>query len=200
MIKAISAGAANPSFRNSVLPRRLYARPFGLQSRRLQERDHFLTERRVSIEDGIRYGPASGNASRSCWTTHSAVGWSVTLKRRIRRRPCSITKKAVKQQLECHRRAVKKSNAAITSRWFCKNVSQVLAGSPRRRMRRRYRATLPPRRPSRVSEVHQSITQRRQAAKRSREISSASPRDFKGRVRSEVDELMYLLNERNQLG
>jgi hypothetical protein len=37
---------------------------------------------------------------------------------------------------------VKKSNAAITSRWFCKNVSQHLAGSPRRRMRRRQRATL----------------------------------------------------------
>src|ERR1700683_4354486 len=53
MIKAISAGAANPSFRDSILPRRLYARPFGLQSRRLQERHHVLTERRISIEDGI---------------------------------------------------------------------------------------------------------------------------------------------------
>jgi hypothetical protein len=53
MIKAISAGAANPSFRHSVLPRRLYARPFGLQSGRLQEGDHFRIERRISIEDGI---------------------------------------------------------------------------------------------------------------------------------------------------
>ena len=53
MIKAIAAGAANPSFRHSILPRRLYARPFGLQSRRLQEGDHILTERRISIEDGI---------------------------------------------------------------------------------------------------------------------------------------------------
>src|SRR5580692_9785645 len=53
MIKAISAGAANPSFRNSILPRRLCARPIGLQSRRLQEGDHFLIESRISIEDGI---------------------------------------------------------------------------------------------------------------------------------------------------
>ena len=53
MIKAISACAANPSFRNSILPGRLYARPFGLQSSCLQEADHFLIERRISIEDGI---------------------------------------------------------------------------------------------------------------------------------------------------
>src|ERR1700683_5800642 len=53
MIKAISAGGANPSFCDSILPRRLYARPFGLQSRRLQEGDHFLIERRILIEDGI---------------------------------------------------------------------------------------------------------------------------------------------------
>jgi hypothetical protein len=58
MIKAISAGAADPSFRHSVRPRRLYARPFGLQSSFLQEGDHFLTERRSKM--AYRYGPASG--------------------------------------------------------------------------------------------------------------------------------------------
>jgi hypothetical protein len=40
-----------------------------------------------------RYGPASGKASRNCWITHSAVGKRVTLKCRIFRRPCSMTKK-----------------------------------------------------------------------------------------------------------
>src|SRR5271156_862771 len=60
MIKAISAGAANPSFRDSILPGRLYARPFGLQSRCLQERDHLLIERRISIEDGISIRPRFG--------------------------------------------------------------------------------------------------------------------------------------------
>jgi len=53
MIKAISAGTANPSFRHPILPRRLYARPFGLQSRCLQEGDHFPIEHRISIEEGI---------------------------------------------------------------------------------------------------------------------------------------------------
>jgi hypothetical protein len=33
-----------------------------------------------------------GNASRSCWITHAAVGLNVALKYRMRRRPCSITK------------------------------------------------------------------------------------------------------------
>jgi len=45
--------AANPPFRHSILPRRLYARPFGLQPRCLQECDRLLSERRISIEDGI---------------------------------------------------------------------------------------------------------------------------------------------------
>ena len=40
-----------------------------------------------------RYGEASGNASRNCWTTQSAVGCRVTLKCRILRRPCAMTKK-----------------------------------------------------------------------------------------------------------
>jgi hypothetical protein len=53
MIKAISAGAVNPFLRNSILPKRLYARPFWLQSGCLQEGNHFLIERRISIEDGI---------------------------------------------------------------------------------------------------------------------------------------------------
>src|SRR5580692_2157262 len=53
MIKAISAGAANLYICDSILPRRLDARPFGLQSGHLQEGDHFLIERRISIEDGI---------------------------------------------------------------------------------------------------------------------------------------------------
>jgi hypothetical protein len=37
---------------------------------------------------------------------------------------------------------VKKSIAAITSRWFCKKASHFLSGSPQRTIRRKYRATL----------------------------------------------------------
>ena len=51
MVQELSPAASDPSFRNSILPRRLYDRPFGLQSSGLQKRDHFLSERRISIED-----------------------------------------------------------------------------------------------------------------------------------------------------
>ncbi len=40
-----------------------------------------------------RYEPASGNASRSCWITHSAHGCAVTFACRIRLRSCSMAKK-----------------------------------------------------------------------------------------------------------
>ena len=43
-----------------------------------------------------RYGPGSGNASRSCCTIQSLVGWNVTLKCRTHRRACSMTKKQYK--------------------------------------------------------------------------------------------------------
>jgi hypothetical protein len=84
MIKAISAGDANPSFRDCILPRRLYARPFGLQS--------LLTERRISVEDGVTIRTRFGECFAQFLDDHSAVGWSVTLRRRIRSRR-SITKK-----------------------------------------------------------------------------------------------------------
>src|ERR1700693_2795109 len=103
MIKAISAGAANPSFRHSILPRRLYARPFGLQYRRLQERDLLLTERRISIEDGI----SIRTRFRECF----AQLLDDPFRRRVvshieTQNPASPVldhKKAV-EQLECHRR------------------------------------------------------------------------------------------------
>jgi hypothetical protein len=39
VVENLSPATSHPSFRSSILPRRLYARPFGLQSRRLQEGD-----------------------------------------------------------------------------------------------------------------------------------------------------------------
>jgi hypothetical protein len=114
MIKAIAAGAANPSFRHSILPRRLYARPFGLQSRHLQEGNHFLIERRVSIEDGL----SIRTRFRECF----AHLLDDPLRRRVaghiemqnRAPPVLDYEKAVEEP-ECHCRHVKKSSAAITS-------------------------------------------------------------------------------------
>ena len=53
VVEDLSPATSHPSFRNSILPRRLYARPFGLQSGCPQEGDHFVIERRIAIEDGI---------------------------------------------------------------------------------------------------------------------------------------------------
>ena len=53
VVEDFSPATSHPSFRNSILPRRFYARPFGLQSRCLQEGDHFVIECGISIEDGI---------------------------------------------------------------------------------------------------------------------------------------------------
>ena len=53
VVEDLPPATSYPSFRDSILPRRPYTRPFGLQSRCLQEGDHFVSELRISIEDGI---------------------------------------------------------------------------------------------------------------------------------------------------
>jgi len=53
VVEDLSPATSDPSFRNSILPRRMYARPFGIDSRCHQEGDHFVIERRISIEDRV---------------------------------------------------------------------------------------------------------------------------------------------------
>ena len=115
MIRAISAGATDPSFRHSILPRRLYARPFGLQSRHLQEGNHFLIERRVSIEDGL----SIRTRFRECF----AQLLDDPFRRRVvshieTQNPASpvVDHKKAESSRSATVGAVKTSNAAITSR------------------------------------------------------------------------------------
>ena len=54
VVEDLSPATSHPSFRDSILPRRLYARPFGLHSRGLQEVDDFVIESRIVIEDGAK--------------------------------------------------------------------------------------------------------------------------------------------------
>jgi len=68
------------------------------------------------------------------------LGWPVTLRCRILLRPSSMTKKQY-SSLNVTVGTVKKSKATIT-RWFWRKVNHRLPGSPRRRIRRRYRATV----------------------------------------------------------
>src|ERR1700694_1901857 len=70
----------------------------------------------------------NGNASRSSCTIHRLVGWFVTLKCRMRRRSWLMTKKQ-QSTPNVIVGTVKKSIAAIASRWFRRKASQRLAGS-----------------------------------------------------------------------
>ena len=53
VIEQLAPAATHPSFRDSILPRRLDTGPFGLQSRGLQEGDHLVIECRITIEDRV---------------------------------------------------------------------------------------------------------------------------------------------------
>src|SRR5215471_11674702 len=88
-----------------------------------------------------RYGDASANVSRSCWTTQTDDGCEVTLTWRILRRPCSMTNKQYRTR-KVTVGTVKKSRATIASRWLRTKASHLLAGSPRRWIGRKYRATV----------------------------------------------------------
>jgi hypothetical protein len=56
MIEDLAAATSDPSFRGSVLPRRLAARPFRRQSGDLQEGDYVGVEDRIAVQDGIPIG------------------------------------------------------------------------------------------------------------------------------------------------
>lgn len=53
MVQDLAPATSNPSFRNSILPGRLHARPFQLQPSRLRERDHGGVEDQIAIQDGV---------------------------------------------------------------------------------------------------------------------------------------------------
>src|SRR5437763_13364554 len=53
VIQHLTAYAAHPSFRNSVLPRTANTRPDGLNAARLQKRAHFDTEFPVTIKNDV---------------------------------------------------------------------------------------------------------------------------------------------------
>ena len=74
---------------------------------------------------------SSGKASRNCWTIQQLVGCSVALKWQTLLRLWLITKKKYKTR-KVAVGTVKKSNAAITSRWFFRKTNLTLRASPLR--------------------------------------------------------------------
>ena len=53
MIKKLPAGTADPAFRDSILPGRLHARPFWLQTVAMQECRYFGIEFRIVIQNDV---------------------------------------------------------------------------------------------------------------------------------------------------
>ena len=60
MVEDLLARTSDPAFGDSILPGSLYARPFRLQARGLQERDHFGIELRIAIQNGVTIRLLSG--------------------------------------------------------------------------------------------------------------------------------------------
>src|SRR5437763_15022136 len=114
MVQDLSPATSNPPFRGPILPRRLDARPLRFQPRGLQKRDDRGIKFGIAVQHHVAVGAASGKASRSCCTTHSALGCRVTLKCRILRRPWSMTKTQY-SNWNVNVGTVKKSEATMTS-------------------------------------------------------------------------------------
>ena len=135
VVEQLAPNRPHESLGHSVLPRALVARTRGLERHRRDRGDHRRGEDRVPVEHQVsRAGrPASskGNASRSCCTTHGAVGLSVTLQCTISRRECLIANQTYRTR-KVAVGTVKKSMATITSRWFRRNVSQLCLRSGQR--------------------------------------------------------------------
>ena len=60
MVEDLTARASAPAFDDSILPGSLYACPFGLQARGLEERDQFGIELRIAIQNGVTIRLLSG--------------------------------------------------------------------------------------------------------------------------------------------
>ena len=60
MVEDLPASTSNPAFGDSILPRSLDARPFRLQTRGPQERDHFGIELRIVTQNGVTIRLLSG--------------------------------------------------------------------------------------------------------------------------------------------
>src|SRR5262245_19074665 len=118
MVEDLAAAASDPSFGGSVLPRCLNARPFWLKSGGLQEANDIGVEDRVAIHRPIgSYSNYANLLPRRLRIATSFYGCGVTLKCRILRRPCSMTKKQYNTR-NVAVGTVKRSRATIASRWL----------------------------------------------------------------------------------
>jgi hypothetical protein len=93
VVEQLARNRPHKALGHSVLPWALVARTRGLE--RIEATASTTSAEKIVSRSNTRYlepRPASskGNASRNCWTTHGAVGLSVTPQCTISRRECLI--------------------------------------------------------------------------------------------------------------
>jgi hypothetical protein len=115
VVQYLTAYAAHPSFRHSVLPRTANTHPDRLDPARLQKRAHLGTEFPVTIKDDVSVWAWERQRLSELLHNPLAGRVCVVLKWRMRRRRCSMTKKQYSTR-KLSVDTVKKSKAAITSR------------------------------------------------------------------------------------
>jgi hypothetical protein len=115
VVQQISSATPDPALCHTVLPRAAKAVRVG-----------WLPKSLTSNTRNLCAG-TYGHASRNCCAIQRAFGFRVTLKRRIFRRSWPITKKQYRTP-NVSVGTLKKSIAAMASRWFRRNVSHRLAG------------------------------------------------------------------------
>lgn len=93
VVENFAAATAHPAFRGSVLPGRLHTRLLGIQTGRLQKLDHLIIEFRVAVEDDVAIRGGLWKRFTQLLEGPLCRRVRVTLKCRILRRPCSMTKK-----------------------------------------------------------------------------------------------------------
>jgi hypothetical protein len=141
MVRDLAAATSDPAFRDSILPGRLDARPLGFQTRCPQERDDITVELRVAIQDDVTVRVSLGKGLtrllddplRSRVSGHVEVQDLATSVR--------DDEEAVKQ-LEGHHRHGEDVERDDHLAVIGGEGQHRLPGSPRRRIRRRHRATL----------------------------------------------------------
>jgi hypothetical protein len=140
MVEDLEGATSDPAFRNSILPGRLDACLLVLQTRRFQESDD-IGVIRVAAEDDVSIRGSFGK--RFAQWLDNPLGGRVLRYVAVQdlASPMFDHEEAV-ESLNVTVGTVKKSNATITSRWFWRKANHRLPGSPRRPIRRRYRATL----------------------------------------------------------
>src|SRR5215831_17287125 len=141
MIEDFTATRSHPSLGNSVLPRRLHARLLDFQTRRLQKADHIGVVSRIAIEDCVTIPTSLGEGFTQL--LHHPLGCRVSRHIEVQDVPASmLDDEETMQQSERHRWYGEEVESNDHLAMFSRKANQLWLGSPRRWIRRRYRATV----------------------------------------------------------